>query len=106
MDPSANPRINRATSSIAGCSGPVRWRGSAQAARATHGTRATRVQPESRLALQVVPELLPELRGELVIGEPLVLRAVVLDLQRAHQVADAADGRPVEAAQDAEDQAG
>src|SRR5699024_8592483 len=57
-------------------------------------------------ASEPVPELLAKLRGELLVPEPLVLRPVVLDLQGAHQVADAADGRPVAAAQDAEDQAG
>ena len=57
-------------------------------------------------SLQRVTELLLELLGELVVIEALVLRARVLDLQRAHQVADAADGQPVVALLDAEDQAG
>src|SRR5690606_16129457 len=56
--------------------------------------------------LQRVPELLAELSGEVFVVEALVLRAGVLDLQRAHQVADAADGLPVAALLDAEDQAG
>src|SRR5690606_31165090 len=55
---------------------------------------------------QRVAELLAELVGEAVEVEALVLGAVVLDLQRAHQVADAAGGLPVAAAGDAEDQAG
>src|SRR5690606_20467951 len=45
-------------------------------------------------------------RSELVVAEALVLGAVVLALERAHQVADAADGVPVVAALDAEDQPG
>src|SRR3546814_17588956 len=53
-----------------------------------------------------IPELLPELRVELVEVEALVLRPRVFDLERAHQVADAADGQPVAALLDAEDQAG
>src|SRR5690606_34763300 len=56
--------------------------------------------------LQRVPELLAELAGEVFVVETLVLGARVLDLQRAHQVADAADGLPVAALLDAEDQAG
>src|SRR3546814_10109400 len=57
-------------------------------------------------ALQCVAELLLELLGEFVVVEALVLGARVLDLQRAHQVADAADGEPVVVLLDAEDQAG
>src|SRR3546814_13962736 len=53
-----------------------------------------------------IPELLPELRVELVEVEALVLRPRVFDLERTHQVADAADGQPVAALLDAEDQAG
>ena len=49
-----------------------------------------------RLRAQRVTELLLELLVELIEGEALVLRARVLDLQRAHQVAHAADGQPVE----------
>src|SRR3546814_12518803 len=53
-----------------------------------------------------IPELLPELRVELVEVEALVLRPRVFDLERTHQIADAADGQPVAALLDAEDQAG
>src|SRR3546814_14799628 len=53
-----------------------------------------------------IPELLPELRVELVEVEALVLRPRVFDLERTHQVADTADGQPVAALLDAEDQAG
>src|SRR3546814_20363333 len=54
-------------------------------------------------ALQCVAELLLELLGEFVVVEALVLCARVLDLQRAHQVADAADGEPLVVLLDAED---
>src|SRR5690606_5281110 len=63
-------------------------------------------QPGAGSPLQRVPELLAELAGEVLVVEALVLRARVLDLERAHQVADAADGHPVAALFDAEDQAG
>src|SRR3546814_7752182 len=53
-----------------------------------------------------IPELLPELRVELVEVEALVLRPRVFDLERTHQVADAADGQPVAVLLDAEDKAG
>src|SRR3546814_9420083 len=53
-----------------------------------------------------ISELLPELRVELVEVEALVLRPRVFDLERTHQVADTADGQPVAALLDAEDQAG
>src|SRR5690606_34069531 len=59
-----------------------------------------------RARLQRVSELLAELGGELLVVEALVLRARVLDLQRAHQVADAPDGLPVVPLLDAEDQPG
>ena len=52
--------------------------------------------PAVAVRLQRVPELLLELFVELVEIEALVLRARVLDLQRTHQVAHAADGQPVE----------
>src|SRR5690606_29749069 len=55
-------------------------------------------------ALQRVAELLAELAGELGVVEALVLGARMLDLERAHQVADPADGHPVAALLDAEDQ--
>src|SRR5690606_28513242 len=45
-------------------------------------------------ASERVAELLAELVRELVVGEALVLGAVVLDLERAHEIADAADCRP------------
>src|SRR5690606_630108 len=51
-----------------------------------------------------VAELLAELVGEFGVAETLVLRARVLDLQRAHQRGDAADGRPVHVAHEAEDE--
>src|SRR6185369_14936279 len=57
-------------------------------------------------SIESVAELLPELVGELIVREALVLRAGMLDLERAHQRGDAADGRPVHAAHDREDEAG
>src|SRR3546814_5334855 len=58
--------------------------------------------PQSRIpnpasSSERIPELLPELRVELVEVEALVLRPRVFDLERTHQIADAADGQPVAA---------
>src|SRR5690606_5191807 len=47
------------------------------------------------MSVQRVAELLAELVGELAVVEALILRAGVFDLERAHQVADAANGHPV-----------
>src|SRR6185369_8997304 len=55
---------------------------------------------------QRVTELLLELGGELGVGETLVLRAGMLDLERAHQRRDTARGRPIAAAHEAVDHAG
>src|SRR5690554_3376987 len=75
---------------------------------AAGGRRRDATAPECAggAALQRVAELLAELAGELVVVETLVLGAGMLDLERAHQVADPADGHPVAALLDAEDQAG
>src|SRR3546814_20998914 len=62
--------------------------------------------PNPASSSERIPELLPELRVELVEVEALVLRPRVFDLERTHQIADAADGQPVAALLDAADQAG
>src|SRR5690606_30247717 len=58
------------------------------------------------ISAQAVAKLLAEVLVELGEVEALVLGARVFDLERAHQVAHAADGQPVVALLDAEDQAG
>src|SRR5690606_32933897 len=58
------------------------------------------------ISAQAVAKLLAEVLVELGEVETLVLGARVFDLERAHQVAHAADGQPVVALLDAEDQAG
>src|SRR3546814_12497050 len=67
--------------------------------------------PQSRIpnpasSSERIPELLPELRVELVEVEELVLRLRVFDLERTHPIDDADDGQPVADFTDAEDQAG
>src|SRR6186713_3367192 len=56
-------------------------------------------------SVERVAELLAELIGELIVSETLILRARMLDLERAHERGDATDGRPVHAAHDREDEA-